>query len=226
MKKNIWLLVFFAVLLADLIGIQGRNEGIQYFAKPLIVPALAAYFISCAGTVSSRLKRWILAALFFSWAGDVLLMFVPKNEIFFLAGLVSFLLAHIFYIIFFHRVRVLENIKGKLLLLLVVVAYYAILITILLPYLGDMKVPVLVYGLVISFMLMLAMHMVFITDKKAGKWMMAGALLFVLSDSILAFNKFYKPFELAGILIMLTYGLAQLLIVKGAAGYINSKDKQ
>ena len=43
-----------------------------------------------------------------------------------------------------------------------------------------------------------------------------GALLFVISDSVLAINKFYQPFEVAGVIIMLTYGLAQLFIVEGA----------
>jgi uncharacterized membrane protein YhhN len=70
-------------------------------------------------------------------------------------------------------------------------------------------------------MFLLALHMLFIKNKGAGKLMMFGALLFVASDSILAINKFYLPFEFAGIFIMLTYGLAQLLITIGAANYVN-----
>ena len=54
--------------------------------------------------------------------------------------------------------------------------------------------------------------------------MMAGAFLFVVSDSLLAINKFYQSFEMAGIIIMLTYGLAQLFIVHGAVKYINLED--
>jgi uncharacterized membrane protein YhhN len=50
--------------------------------------------------------------------------------------------------------------------------------------------------------------------------MMTGALLFVVSDSTLAINKFYQSFEIAGVVIMLTYGLAQLFIVEGANRYI------
>ena len=75
-------------------------------------------------------------------------------------------------------------------------------------------------------MLLLALHMLFIKNKEAGKLMMLGALLFVASDSILAINKFYQPFEMAGIYIMLTYGLAQLLITVGAARYILSISKR
>jgi len=75
---------------------------------------------------------------------------------------------------------------------------------------------------VISFMLMLAMHMFFLRNKGAGNWMLAGALLFVISDSVLAINKFYQTFEMAGAIIMLTYGLAQLFIVQGAIKYLRS----
>lgn len=53
--------------------------------------------------------------------------------------------------------------------------------------------------------------------------MMLGALLFVLSDTVLAINKFYQPFELSGLVIMLAYGFAQLLIVTGAIYYIRNK---
>ena len=118
------------------------------------------------------------------------------------------------------------GVKGNPWLLVIVVIYYAALISWLSPYLADMKIPVRVYGIVISFMFMLAMHMLFIKNKKAGKWMMGGALLFVVSDSVLAINKFYHPFESAGLIIMITYGLAQLFIVKGAIDYISSGDKE
>ena len=111
-------------------------------------------------------------------------------------------------------------------LLVIVVIYYAALISFLSPYLGDMKLPVRIYGIVISFMFMLALHMLFIKNKQAGKWMMIGALLFVLSDSLLALNKFYQSFEFASVMIILTYALAQLFIVIGVVDYFNSVDKE
>jgi uncharacterized membrane protein YhhN len=83
-----------------------------------------------------------------------------------------------------------------------------------------MKLPVRIYAIVISFMFMLAMHMSFIKYKNAGRWMMLGALLFVISDSVLAINKFYQSFEMADIVVMLTYGLAQLFITEAATRYI------
>jgi uncharacterized membrane protein YhhN len=149
-------------------------------------------------------------------------MFQERSSVFFLLGLSAFLIAHIFYIIFFHFLRLAENIKSNAWLLLIVVLYYAVLISILSPYLGDMKLPVRIYGIVISLMLMLALHTLFMENKAHARWFISGAVLFVLSDSILAINKFYYSFGAAGILIMLTYGVAQLFITEGAIRYIRS----
>jgi uncharacterized membrane protein YhhN len=226
MKKTYWIILFSIVLAAELIGIQLENETIQSIFKPLLMITVGGYFLSQTNRINSSLKSWIIAALFFSWVGDILLMFQSKKEIFFLLGLSAFLMAHVFYIIFFHGIRIREHIKSNLWLLLVVVIYYAILITILSPRLGDMKLPVRIYGIVISFMFMLAMHMLFIKNKTAGNWMMLGALLFVISDSVLAINKFYHSFEVANIIIMLTYALAQFFISEGATRYITSVYKE
>lgn len=222
MKQNFWIGLLALTLIGDLVGIQMGNETIQFVCKPLIIPAIIGFFYTTTHRITSGIKKWILLALIFSWIGDVLLMFQDKESLFFLAGLSSFLLAHIFYIIYFHQVRVKENLKSNPWLLVIVVVYYAVLISFLSPYLDDMKLPVRIYGIVISFMFMLAMHMLYIKNKLAGRWMMTGALLFVISDSILAINKFYQSFEFANILIMLTYGFAQFYIVKGAAYYSSS----
>jgi uncharacterized membrane protein YhhN len=226
MKQKHWILLFLIVLAGDIVGVQLDNTLLQTIFKPMIIPALIGYFDSQAKDITKGVPKWVLLALVFSWAGDVLLMFVTNNENFFLAGLASFLLAHVFYIIFFHQVRIREAVKPNIVWLILVIVYYTGLIIWLSPYLYDMKLPVRVYGLVISCMLMLALHMPGIKNKNAGWWMMAGAVLFVISDSVLAINRFYQPFDAAGVIIMLTYGLAQLFIVKGAANYINASDKE
>lgn len=222
MKKQSLIFLFFLLLVADIIGIETNNFLLQYISKPLLMPVLALFFAFNIPALASPLKKWIVAALFFSWAGDVLLMFQEKIPDFFLFGLSAFLLAHLFYIIFFHSIRVKEGVKGRVALLLPVSIYYAGLIFLLSPYLGEMKMPVVIYGLVISFMLVLALHMLFIRKREAGRQLAFGAILFVISDSVLAVNKFYIPFEYASVAVMLTYGLAQYLIVRGACLYISS----
>lgn len=223
MKKINWVILFLLVLTGNIAGMYMNSPWLEKITKPLLMIVMIIYFVSSVNTNSSVLKKWIIAALVFSWLGDVLLMFQQEQPIFFLLGLSAFLIAHIFYIIFFHQVRINEQVKSRWWLAAIVVVYYAVLMVVLYPKLGDMKVPVPVYGIVISFMLLLALHMLYIKNSKAGQLMMAGAVLFILSDSVLAINKFYQPFEAAGLVIMLTYGMAQLLITKGAIAYIHSK---
>ncbi len=226
MKKQHWLILFSIILIADLLAVQLKHTIAEHIFKPLIVIWLLAYFILQLRSVASHLKKWIILALIFSWLGDVLLLLQDDNSIFFLLGLSAFLVAHIFYIFFFHFMRLKENVKSRWWLMLIVVIYYVLLISLLSPYLGDMKLPVRIYAVVISFMFMLALHMLFIKNKEAGLWLMTGALLFVLSDSVLAINKFYQSFEAAGVVVMTTYGLAQLFITEGAIRYISSAYKE
>lgn len=226
MKKQHWLILFLLILLADLVAVQFNYTIAEHFFKPLIVIWLMAYFVLQLRSVASHLKKWITLALFFSWLGDVLLLMQDDNPVFFIWGLSAFLVAHICYIFFFHFIRLKETVKSRWWLMVIVVIYYVLLISLLSPHLGDMKLPVRVYAVVISFMCMLALHMLFIRNKSAGLWMMTGALLFVISDSILAIDKFYQPFGMAGVIVMLTYGLAQLFITEGAIRYISSNDKE
>jgi uncharacterized membrane protein YhhN len=215
-----WLILFFIITAIDLFAIASGNNDLRWFTKILIVPLLIGYLISSLALIKSRIHKWVIAALVFSWGGDVLLMLEPKNNIFFILGLVSFLIAHICYIDFFQVLKRRETIKTNWLLILPVIVYYLALIIFLFPYLGDLKLPVIIYGAVISTMLALALHMQRVKYGNAGFYMMAGAVLFIISDSVLAVNKFYKPFEWGSVITMITYAFAQLLIVIGVIKYI------
>jgi uncharacterized membrane protein YhhN len=85
-----------------------------------------------------------------------------------------------------------------------------------------MKLPVMIYGLTISVMLVMAMHLTRIKDSSFGRIVFLGALLFIISDSILAFNKFYRQWDAGSIMIMLSYGLAQLFIVFGMSRIVGT----
>jgi uncharacterized membrane protein YhhN len=209
------LLLFGAALATDLVfTAMGRSEG-RIISKPLILLALTAYFLFSVRTVSSPLKGWVVAALLLSWLGDVLLLLEERAPVFFILGLSSFLLAHMAYIFFFNLLRKGGGLSVKPLFLVFVGAYYAALVVSLYPYLEGMRIPVLVYGLVISTMLVLALSLGPLKER-IGLFIVFGALLFVLSDSVLAINKFMRPFTGAGVLIMLTYGMAQFFIVSGS----------
>ncbi len=217
MKKNTWLLLFTLLFIGDLVAIQWGDAAMESVCKPLVIPFLVGYFSLQIKSTTGRLKKWIFTALFFSWVGDILLLFQENGQLFFLLGLSCFLLAHLCYICFFYTVIQTETIKKNLTVILIGILYGAGMIFFLSPRLGAMRWPVYLYSAVIITMFIMATHMLFIKRKTIGQYLMIGALLFVISDSILAVNKFYQPFWIAGVLIMLTYGMAQLLIVKGSA---------
>lgn len=226
MNKNFWIILFIVILLTDLFAVHTGNETLRYITKPLLMPLLIIYFLAETNSFTSSLKKWILLALVFSWAGDLLLMFESIFSNFFIFGLVAFLIAHIFYILFYENIIRKEGLNKNYWWFLPVFIYYIALVYLLSPHLGDMKLPVRIYGIVISYMLIQALQTGRIKDLGAATLMIGGAVLFITSDSILAINKFYESFEYAGMAIMLTYGIAQLLITLGAVTYITSTSKQ
>jgi uncharacterized membrane protein YhhN len=222
MKKNFWFGLYFLLWMADLAALYTTHEWLRYITKGLLMPALLVYFLSA----SSTHHKWIVSALLFSWAGDVLLLFEAVHTNYFIFGLTAFLLAHIFYILFFEKIIRQERRKKKYVFLLPVSLYYGGLMYLLLPHLGSMKVPVLLYGIVICYMLLQALQLAGIKNRQAATAIIAGAVFFVISDSLLALDKFYHPFAFSGILVMMTYGVAQFFLIAGAVKYPSTDTKQ
>jgi uncharacterized membrane protein YhhN len=220
MNKRFWIILFALSLCLHIIGIVYTNKELQFVSKPFIVIALLGYFITCLMGNKSSFKKWIVLALLFSWVGDVLLMFQENDKLFFLLGLSSFLLAHICYIFYFAKVKQDGRIRSSIFIFFIAGLYGLAILWFLSPYLGEMKWPVRIYGTIISVMFAMALHIVFLKNKKIAYLIIVGTSLFVISDSVLAFNKFYQSFVSADLIIMLTYGLAQLFITKGAIQYI------
>jgi len=160
-------------------------------------------------------KFILLVALIFSWLGDILLLFVFKDAIYFILGLVAFLTAHIFYIVLF--TKEIKKVNGKIQFkngLVAIVVYLGTMLLALIPHLGSLVIPVVVYAVVISTMLYMAYLLSFYWAKPASIYLLTGSFSFILSDSILAFNKFYHPIPMSDLLIMATYLYAQWALVK------------
>lgn len=190
-------------------------EATAFPLKAFLMPALiaAVYFHPNFTT-----KKFLLGALIFSWIGDVVLMFQSLNPLFFIIGLIAFLIAHIIYIILFNKEkRQVLNKNSNFLRIgsLSIMVYLIVMLSLLLPHLGAMRLPVIVYALTISTMLWTAIIGYTEWESPSNAWILRGAILFVLSDSILAFNKFYQPVWLASFFIMITYLAAQYAIVVG-----------
>lgn len=214
-KISILQIIFWISTAADITGLAANITTLHYIAKPLLLPALMLLlFISVKKTPG---KKLLLTALLFSWLGDIFLLFENKNSLFFIFGLASFLTTHVLYITYFLSIRSnnVSLLKKQPLFIALVTAYGTSLVWLLYPKLGDLKIPVLLYAAVICAMLLCSLHIFYKVNYKAALMYVTGAVLFVISDSVLAINKFYQPFTYAGILIMLTYCAAQYNIVNG-----------
>jgi uncharacterized membrane protein YhhN len=221
--KNVLLLksyIGFSILY--LLIILSAHEDIAWFMKPFLLPFL---LLSVLLSENFPTKKIILAALTFSWVGDIILMFQDKGELFFIFGLVAFLLSHAIYIILFRKQQNTVDYKNKWFFpigICTILAYFGLMLFTLFPKLGPLKIPVVVYAVVITTMLFYAFKGSLNWEHPAKNYILLGAIVFVSSDSILAFNKFYAPVPLSSFLIMGTYIVAQYLIVTGILK-LNSK---
>jgi uncharacterized membrane protein YhhN len=225
--KHPWLLYLFGIdLILDLVATQYGMTELRYTTKPLLM-ILLGLFVWRQHFTNKKIKTLLLLAIGLSLSGDIFLLFDKSDSPNFIFGLISFLLAHIFYILLFVQVKrsYFPQRRWNPWIIVALLLYVVVLIYILNPYLGDLKIPVIVYALVLSGMLITAWHAFDFNKRSGGGWIITGAVCFVLSDSLLAFNKFYAPIEFAGIAIMLTYGIAQLLITAGITKFIHSADK-
>lgn len=215
-------LVFTLIVLLELICIQIESfSKWHYVTKPLIVLSLIVYFLRQGKTLENSIRNFMVFALSFSLAGDILLMFVDQNPVFFTLGLVAFLLAHVMYIITFLKQK---NISRRPLAFIIILLVYASgLFYLLKDGLGPMLILVVIYILVILTMATTAYLRKGSVISQNYYMVFYGAILFMVSDSLLALNMFYRPYPLANIGIMVTYALAQFCIVIGILKVVDYK---
>jgi uncharacterized membrane protein YhhN len=189
--------------------------------KALIIPVLIWLYLRFIRQEVNRFHGAVIAALLFSWAGDVILQLTQFDEGFFMMGLASFLVAQVIYAIAFFSSRGPNLLVRKPWLALPVLLYGFLILWLLWDGLGDMLIPVIVYCVVILAMLLGAVNRKNKVNPQSYRLLLYGALLFVLSDSMLAVNKFVEPFELARVAIMTSYITAQYLIAIGCVRQYN-----
>lgn len=215
MKAQYYLKIFIGISCIYILLISFCFEDFAWYLKPFLLPFL---FYAVVKTNEFETKRWLLLALSFSWIGDCVLMFADKGELYFIFGLLSFLLAHIVFIVLFVKQKSF-NIHHKQTLywfgFSFVLVYLFGMLSLLIPKLGDLKFPVGIYAMTISLMLIETLKGSFNWKNKSKYLVLIGAFFFVTSDSILAINKFYTEVPNASFWIMTTYLIAQFCIVKG-----------
>lgn len=201
-----WFWQFILVCVIHLFAVQFSAGALAVITKSVLIPALMIWYWQ-----QSKLQLvWVYLALGASWVGDILL--TQAGLFYFIAGLLAFLMTHLVYLYYFYRQRsALKYWQVNLILFLwcflIIYGWY------LTPHLGPLKIPVYVYMLIITLMASFAIARNRKLPGHGTVWQ--GALFFMASDSLLAYDKFVSPLPAAHWWIMITYLAAQFLIVWG-----------
>lgn len=221
-----------------MVSVLSEQTMLHYAVKPMFMVILMIFHHQQLNGKYSFFSKMIQAGLFFSWIGDVALMLPDSSGLLFVIGLGSFLIAHVGYSLGFY-----QNIKdssvpfsyGKAAAFavpfLLVTGPFFYYIKEGLP--SELFFPVLAYTTVISVMGMFSAWRYGHVEQKAFRWMLIGAILFILSDCVLALNLFSiqpeKHSDMAkslALLNMLLYLTGQFMITVGAVFYVNSTEQK
>jgi uncharacterized membrane protein YhhN len=218
-QRQVFVYVYGTALAAELAGrLFDWPTPWPWLTKPLLLLLLLGYFQTHfraipASAYSPRWKMLFSVALIFAWLGDVLLMFTSANPLFFVLGLASFLLMQLCYIVCFVHEQTIKWRLGvtELLFVLYGIGFFGYLW----PHLGALRGPVVGYAVCITLMGVAAYQRRKHVEAVSFAKVLTGAVLFIASDSLIAYAKFLSDFSVSGFAIMLTYGLGQYLIVEG-----------
>ena len=207
MNAPILVLTFLAALCAALtIAAQyRRNKRLEYVCKPLATVSIVLIAVLADDPLSPRYQWLIVLGLIASLLGDIFLM-LPEH---FLPGLVSFLVAHLAYIAAF---TLAGDGTAPLWYLIPFLLYGVLMLRWLWPHLGSLRGPVIVYMVVILLMAWQAANRWIETRQDGTLLALAGAYLFVMSDSALAVERFRGTWRSAPLWVLSTYFAAQWLI--------------
>lgn len=195
-------IAFFILLAIEIYFSTSHQNSLVKITKPLLMPMLMlmAYQLNIK-------EKYLYIALFFSLLGDVFLMF--GGELYFMLGLGAFLMAHVFYILLF-KGQFKFNLMSIFPFVGATLSYFMFIKSGIDP---NLLIPVSVYCLVITLMGIFAAGRK--TNNSSYNLVLMGSVLFIISDSLIAYNKFYAPLPASSFWVMSTYGLAQFLIVLG-----------
>jgi uncharacterized membrane protein YhhN len=217
MRSTSLIVLVLAVALTDWAAVYKNWKKVEYAAKPATLALLFVWLL-----VVSRLQGviiWFGLGLLFSLAGDVFLMFSDR---WFILGLAAFLLAHLMYIAGFNLPLPDVSPVWSLGLAVVLGLSAARLLRRIVEGLGARGLrrlvgPVLLYGMLITLMLLSAMLTLFREEWKVTTALLVsvGAVLFYFSDIVLAWDKFVAPVRNGRLLNMVTYHLGQIALIVG-----------
>jgi uncharacterized membrane protein YhhN len=204
---TVFLILFIAAAVLHLVSILAQKPLLKALSKGSLMPLLLGFYVLGADKIF-----WpVVLALFLGGAGDIFLLNINSLK-FFRLGLASFLLGHICYII---ALLVFPFNNAVLVISIAVAAALGIVMYRFVHPSREMRIPVIVYETVIMGMVIFALQTFLVQGPPSGALVLAGSLLFLVSDSILARFTFGKKPVYGDFWVMLTYIPAQFCLVLG-----------
>lgn len=223
------LIAFLSIVVIYFGALIGEFEFILHLTKPMLMISLGVwYWFATKAEVRSML---VIGALSFSMVGDSFLMYADQKGFYFEGGIASFLIAHLCYIFAYrqHRDPVGDESSAsagvqRFRMALPIVLAASGLVIVLYPKLGELRIPVLVYAATIAIMVLQALFRLHRTTSRSFVMVLTGAVLFMISDSMIAIDRFLNKIEFISYLVMSTYIAGQFLIVKGLVTHSMNND--
>jgi len=227
--KDLILLGAFGIAVVDWVSTAKKNKNIEKFAKPLTMLLLLIWVLTSAAQgnyLGNHSLIWLVVGIGFCLVGDIFLFLPP--EVWFLRGLIAFLLGHVGYIFSFGVSHVAggQVFPGLVLGLSITIAGIYVVRRLVAGLKqsgkGKMSVPIMVYAVVISYVLFSAGFKFLDSAWSLSESLLlaVGALLFYISDILNAWERFVSKFKNDRLIIMITYHLGQFGIALGVINYL------
>ncbi len=217
--------LFLLALMGTVIAQVKGWHGLEFVCRPAMMVILSFWFYHNSRRFGDRFTLLVQGGLFFSLVGDIAFMFQHVDEFNFLLGIAALLIAQLFYTLAFAQNAVdvgdLDGLFVSLLLAVGIVAYGFFFSYDLMRYLdGDIAIPVLAF-MITAVLMGIGAGLRFKRTFPRSFWIvLIGALLFIVSDSLLVRDRFARPIAYGNVMIMLTYGTAQLLFAAGSLFHV------
>ena len=219
-KYFVWFaLIFYVIGITNLVFFYtGINIG-KYITLACLMPMLAYYFFRECSNVREKRNVMIMMSVLFAWFGDLTMMFLPVCPAMLIPGLLSFLVTHILYVFIFSEGKLMDMLKPvKLFPSLFFLVYGVFLYKTIYnsPMLeSGMRIPVLIYTLAIVSGIIASISRFGKVNSRSFWLVFSGVILFLISDSCLAINRFVCPFYWHYLPTMAPYFTGQFLIIVG-----------
>lgn len=219
--------IVFAIIAAiHLLGQLISNEWIIWMTRPLLMPSLLWWFLSQISRPYSFAHRRMINALLLATAGDIFALLAKFNDWFFFADIMCYLFMHMMYVlIFLSVIRFQEVSKVYIAIAIIIFIIYGIVfLNYLLPHSGWLTLPILIYASAVTLTIITSAITITYFPRPLFIMLMAGTIIYLASDTIIATNKFITPVYLSGFWGLLAYIVAQALITNVISKYKNKTE--